>query len=224
MKKLFIPAYLKKDPLPAVEKSLKLLAGFERIGLVTTSQHISQLSAVADFLQRKGKKPFIGGQILGCNRNNAKNIEKDVDCFLYIGSGKFHITRLAVGTEKPVFVANPYSDSAEKITEEEKKKYSKKRQGRILKAAEGSVFGIIVSTKTGQYKMKTALELKKKLTSLGKKAFIFAGSEINPGNLLPFKVDAWINTACPRIAEDEFSKPVINPDELELLEKLLTKS
>ncbi|MBN2013984.1 MAG: diphthamide synthesis protein [Candidatus Altiarchaeota archaeon] len=221
MKKLFIPAYLRKNPLPAVEKALSLIQGYERIGLLTTSQHLNQLDSVSEFLEKKGKKALIGGQILGCDIENAAKIEEQVDCFLYIGSGRFHPLGVALKTDKPVVVSNPYSDSANMITEDEKQKYLKKRKGRLLKALQAEVFGVIVSTKSGQFSLEKALRIKERLEDRGKKAFIFAGSEINPGNLLPFKVDAWINTACPRLVDDHFSKPILNPEELDTLEELL---
>jgi diphthamide biosynthesis enzyme Dph1/Dph2-like protein len=57
----------------------------------------------------------------------------------------------------------------------------------------------------------------KKLESKGKKALIFSGEELSPNNLLPFNVDCWINTACPRLVDDKFEKSVINAEELGLI-------
>ncbi len=224
MKKIFVPAYLKKDPLSAVEKALYLLEDYDRIGLLTTAQHLNSLQRVMEFLQSRDKSPVEGGQILGCNQENAQRIEGGVDCFLFIGSGRFHPLWVAIQSKKPVFIANPYSDSADRIKEEEKKRYIKKRRGRIMKALEAEIFGVIISTKTGQFDIEKAAEIKNRLISLGKEVFLFAGSEINPGNLLPFKVDAWVNTACPRIVDDVFDKPVINPQEMDILEGLLKGS
>jgi len=217
MKTIFIPCYSKKDPLPVVREALKKLRGYERIGLITTAQHVNQLKRVRDFLVEKNKKAVIGGQILGCELGNALKIENKVDVFLYIGSGRFHPLGVSMLTEKPVIVANPYSDFVDKISNKEKEKWLKRRKGRIVKAIKAEIFGILISTKTGQFNLNLALEIKDKLENNGKRAFLFAGDEISPEGVLGFEVDAWINTACPRIVDDFFEKPVLNVDELEFV-------
>ena len=217
MKKIFIPAYLKRDPLPSVKKALERLKKYERVGLITTSQHLNQLKSIEEFLLRNGKIPVEGGQILGCNLKNAKKIEGRVDCFLYIGSGKFHPIGVAILTDKPVIIANPYSDLSSIIPDEDKERYLKRRKGQVMKAMEAKIFGVLISTKDEQFDIKKAIEIKRKIERRGKRAFLFMGSEINPDNLLPFNVDSWINTACPRIVDDYFEKPVLNPEEMDLL-------
>lgn len=217
MKTLFIPCYSKKDPLPVVRKALKKLKGYERIGLITTAQHANQLKRVRDFLLEKNKKAVIGGQILGCELGNALKIENRVDIFLYIGSGRFHPLGVSMLTEKPVIVANPYSGFVNEISDKEKEKWLKRKKGRIAMAIDGEIFGIMISTKTGQFDLNSALKIKNKLEKKGKEAFLFAGDEITPERVLGFRVDAWINTACPRIVDDFFEKPVLNPEELELI-------
>lgn len=92
-----------------------------------------------------------------------------------------------------------------------------KQKARITKAHAAETFGILVSTKDGQYRLKKAEELKSKIEAKGKKAYLFVGDELSPNNLLPFKVDCWINTACPRITDDEHNKPVLNLGEIEYL-------
>ena len=77
--------------------------------------------------------------------------------------------------------------------------------------------GILVSTKPGQNSYKKAVEIKEKLESKGKKCFIFVFDTLNSNEMenFPF-IDFWINTACPRIADDEDKKNVIDMNELEL--------
>jgi 2-(3-amino-3-carboxypropyl)histidine synthase len=86
-----------------------------------------------------------------------------------------------------------------------------------MKAIEAETFGVLVSVKAGQYDLEKALQACKKIKSKGKKAFLFSGEELSPNNLLPFKVDCWVNTACPRLADDKFEKTVINAEELDLI-------
>lgn len=98
-----------------------------------------------------------------------------------------------------------------------KEKWLKKRNARIRRALEAETFGIMVSTKKGQYNMDDALRLRDRLLKTGREAFVYAGEELNPERVLGIKVDAWINTACPRIVDDSFDKPVLNPGELDLM-------
>lgn len=217
MKSLFIPCYFKKSPISAVKKALRRLKNYKRIGLLTTAQHPNQLERISNFLEKNNKKPIIGGQVLGCNQDSAKAIENKVDAFLYIGSGKFHPLGIALATEKPVFIANPYSNSADEISDDGKKRFLRRRKGQISRALTAEIFGILISTKTGQFKLKSALKIKEKIERSGRTAFLFAGNEVSPANVLGYKVDAWVNTACPRIIDDEFEKPVLNPEELKFL-------
>lgn len=216
MDKIFIPAYLRKDVIPSVKKALDMLGDCKRVGLVSTAQHLDQLGDVREFLSGHGKVPVEGGQILGCNLGNARKIEGEVDCFLYIGSGRFHPLGIAISTNKPVVIANPCSDSSDIIPVEDVKRHIKRRRGMIARALDAQVFGILVSTKSGQFNLKKAVLIKQKLEGGEKKAFIFTGSEITPDNLLGFKVDSWINTACPRLVDDPFDKPILNPEDLEI--------
>ena len=217
MQTIFIPCSSGIDVLPVVKKALSVLSRYQRVGVVTTSQHIHSLDSVRSFLEKNGKTVYSGGQVLGCNFSRALALKDDVDAYLYIGSGLFHPTGFFRVTEKSVFIANPYSGTVEEISQKELAKWKGRQRARIAKAASAEVFGILVSTRTGQFDKKTANEIKKRLESKGKEAYLFAGDDISPDRLLGFKVDAWINTACPRIAEDIFDKPVINPDELEVL-------
>ena len=43
-------------------------------------------------------------------------------------------------------------------------------------------------------------------------------NEITDDKLMGLKVDAFINTACPRITDMPFSKPMINAEDIDLLE------
>ena len=220
-KVLFIPCRSKKDILPAVRKAAEKMRQYERIGLITTAQHMNQLDAASAVLLKEKKKPVVGGQILGCNIRNAEHIVKDVDAFLYIGSGMFHPSAFFRKIDKPLFTANPYSGSVDEYSAAEKEKWMKKQKARIMRCIEASVFGILVSTKTGQFNYGTAKKLKKRLEKKGKTALIFAGNELTPEHLMGYKVDAWVNTACPRIVDDFFEKPVINPEELDTLMELI---
>jgi 2-(3-amino-3-carboxypropyl)histidine synthase len=218
---LFIPCRSEKDILPVVKKAAGMLSAYERIGLIATSQHLHLLESASETLAKEKKKPVIGGQILGCNVASAKKIAKDVDAFLYIGSGMFHPSANLREIDKPLFVANPYTNEVSEYSAQEKSKWQAKQKARIMRCVEADTFGILVSTKTGQINYAVADKVKKKLEKKGRAAYIFAGAELSPDRLLGYKLDAWVNTACPRIVDDYYELPVINPDELDTLLELI---
>jgi len=217
METIFVPCEYRADIIPVLKKVLPMIGNYKRIGLVTTAQHLSQLEKAGEFLGNSGLETVTGGQVLGCNQKAATAIEDRVDAFLYIGSGRFHPLGISLKTDKPVFVANPYSNSADEISREEREKWLKKKKARISRALSAGKFGILVSTKEGQFNLPAALSVQKKLEAKGKTTFLFAGAELSPDRLLGYDIDCWINTACPRLVDDEFDKAVLNPDEMELL-------
>lgn len=195
----------------------------KKIGLIASIQFIDSLKIVKEFLENKGKIVKIGkgkfnpGQILGCDISSAKEIEKDVDAFLYIGSGHFHPLGLALQTEKPVYSLNLEKNEVEEISKL-KEKFLKQRFATIALAKDAKSFGILVSVKSGQLKLELAKKIKKKLEEKGKKAYILVFNEIKSEKLEGLDLDCYINTACPRIAIEnrtEFKKPILNYDETE---------
>ncbi|MBD3249070.1 hypothetical protein GF336_03420 [Candidatus Woesearchaeota archaeon] len=216
MKTVFLEAKSKTDVFPALEKSLRYLP--EKIGILTTAQHMHKLKDVKKFLEEKGKKIFLGGQIIGCNASNAVKIKDKVDAFLYVGSGNFHPIEAALETEKKVVKADPLSGKAEVLKKEEVDKIRKRQKGALIKFLSSEKIGILVSTKPGQENMKKAFELKKNLKE--KEVYIFVADDLNMGQLenFPF-IESWINTACPRLVEDKIG--VIN---YEAAEKAVEKA
>jgi len=77
-------------------------------------------------------------------------------------------------------------------------------------------FGIYVSTKPGQNSMKMAEELKKALLKKGKDAFLISADMLTPEKILGMGIEVLVNTACPRIYEDQemFRIPVLNPEDI----------
>ncbi len=183
----------------------------KRIGIVTTIQHLHDTGKVEDALKRAGKVPVRGGQILGCWTKGADAIAGKVDAFLFVGSGHFH--PLAI-KGKPVYVMNVERRTIEKL---DAMLSEKRRFANIYKARDAESFGIIVTTKPGQSELGRAEEIKKKLEEKDKKAYILVMDEITDARLLGLRVDAFINTACPRLMDDTFSKPMINADDVEML-------
>ncbi len=182
----------------------------DRIGLLTTIQHMSILSQIKEMLEKAGKQAVIGGQVLGCWFANAEKIESQVDAYLYVGSGRFH--PLGIGNRKI------YALDIEKMKIEhvDTSVLEKRRYANIYNAKDAKTFAILVTTKKGQNELLgKAEELKKKLEENNRSAFVLVMNEINDAALLGIKADAFVNTACPRIVEDSFSKPIINAEDVE---------
>ncbi|MDD5416600.1 MAG: diphthamide biosynthesis enzyme Dph2 [Candidatus Aenigmarchaeota archaeon] len=196
----------KYDPTNALKK---LDIKFDKIGLISAVQFLDSLKVAKKVL---GERAVIGGQVLGCDVSNAEKIAMNVDCFLFIGSGKFHAIGVALKTGKPVYILNVERDRIEEV---DVRLFEKQKIAAQVLARDAKVFGILVSTKPGQMNIKLAKEIKEKLKP--KKSYILSMDEIKPEKLLGIKVDAYINTACPRIAIEnrtDFKKPILNPDEL----------
>ncbi len=222
---LFIEAYSKIDVMNVVKMSLKELEDYNKIGLVTTIQHLNILQDIKDLLTREGKEVLTGkgkgtseGQILGCNFEGVKNIH--ADAFLYVGSGNFHPLGIKLFTHKPVFIADPYMNEVRTV-DEFADKVLRIRFAKITKAKEAKKFGIIVSTKKGQFRLDLARELKKIINHEQGEAFIIFMDNISPTLLLPYMdLDAFVITACPRVAIDDadmYKKPLLTPKELEIV-------
>jgi 2-(3-amino-3-carboxypropyl)histidine synthase len=88
----------------------------------------------------------------------------------------------------------------------------------VEKARQANNFGIIISTKPGQSNPTIALNIQRQLEESGKKAVLLYADEIIPEKLLDFKdVEAFVDTACPRLALDDperFSRPIVSRDEI----------
>ena len=182
----------------------------KRIGLLTTIQHTTLLNEAKTRLENNGYEAVIGGQILGCWTTNADKIDDKVDAFLYIGSGKFHPTGVK---QKKVYSLDI---EHQKIEEVDIMQLEKRRLANIHNAKDAKKIAILVTTKKGQNQLLgNAENIMKKLEDNGKEAFIMIMNEINDDALLGIKAGAFINTACPRIAEDHFSKPFVNASDID---------
>jgi 2-(3-amino-3-carboxypropyl)histidine synthase len=208
----------------AVEKALPLLEKWRKIGLATTVQHVQTLDNVKEILLHAGKTVAIGdaghmnysGQVIGCDYSNAKSIANDVEAFLFVGGGRFHALGVALSTSKPTIVADPYEKRAFSV-DEEAKKIIKQRWASIEEAKKARTFAVLVGLKPGQKRLEEALSIKEKLEKNGTKAHLFAIKSITPEALMNFPiVDAYVNTACPRLSLDDaskFRKPVLTMNE-----------
>lgn len=221
----FVEAYSNVNMKPILEESLEMLEDYSKIALVTTTQHLNRLNEIKDFLEDNGKEVVLGsskstrkGQVLGCNFSSIKNL--DAEIYLFIGSGNFHPLGIHLFTKQKVLAIDPYNNDIREM-EEYADRILRIRFARITKAREARKWGIIVSSKEGQYRMNLAKEIKKQLQEEGHEAYIIMVDNVSPDILLPYmELDAFVVTACPRIAIDDsqmYKKPLLTPQELEIV-------
>ena len=221
---IYVPYAIDFNPLPLLEENIDKLKSYKNICIFTTSQFLHCLEKAKSCLESQGKEVLIGkhhragteGQALGCDYSAALPFEKQVDCFLYLGSGYFHPIGLALKTSKPVLFLN--FDNGKLIDlKKEKTRLERIKAYNIEQAKEAKDFGILVSVKEGQLFLKMAERLKKKLKEKGRNAWILVSDEITPQKLMGLKLDVLVNCACPRIDEDFelFKKPILNPQDID---------
>lgn len=228
MKIIFAPVkYTKELEHSFMENLLNKLGNNKKIGLVTTVQFLDQLKQLTKFLKENGKKVVTGkpnkalekGQILGCDLSAAISIERNVDCFVYLGSGLFHPLGLGLKTSKQIIIANPLTNEISEISKEQVEFFKNTKKKMLNSFNFAKKIGILVCTKTGQYNLKAALKAKKFLEGKGKKVYIFMFDTLVPEDLINFSdIEAWLNTACPRIAIDDaerIGKPIVNLEDIQ---------
>lgn len=212
-----------------IEKIIDSLKNYKTIALVTTVQHVHQIEKMKEFfakhgitaLTEKGYWATTEGQILGCDTLSIKRLDKKIDAVVYVGDGMFH--PLGIESEKQIFAFNPYTKQV-KLMNPEIEKLKRRRKGSLAAAVSAKKFGILVSTKVGQFNLHSAEWAKKELGKHGREASILVANELDPLTVNNFMVfDCYVNTACPRIVDDteEYGKPILSMDMLKELFRIL---
>ena len=200
MRTLFIPA----SSTAAVRLDQEMLRALPKpIGIVTTVQHKNSLKNF------KLKNTFFLGTILGCDLTAVKNVK--VKSYLFVGTGSFHPINLALKTNLPVFILDPFTKVISELDQSKVKDYRTRKKTNYLKFLRAKTIGILVSSKPGQQNLSIAIKLKKKLD---KDSYIFIADTFDTASLVDFNfVDCFVNTACPRLPESS-SVPMINAEDL----------
>ena len=223
----FFEARMDIDVSDVVESALELLEAYGPIGVATTVQHIHKLRDVVELAERKGHKALVGraggralydGQVLGCDYTTVREIRDDVEAFLVVGS-YFHALGVAISTGRPTVVANPYEGLAKRMDVEAKRVLAR-RYASVEEARKARLFGIIIGLKPGQMHIDVALRTRELVEKAGREALLLAADDIRPEYLADFtEIDAFVNTACPRLSLEEagaFRRPLLTPPELEV--------
>ncbi len=223
---VFVPARSRIPITDQLKKSVGMLQ--EPVGLLATSPHIEELDDVIEGLESMGIRSKVGegdsrishpGEILGCNFSSATSISKEVNSYLLVGSGTFHGLGVHLVTGKKVVMLDPNLEEPREI-DQVKDKVLRQRSAVIEKARNARVFGIIVGEKLGQRRMRRAKELRKLLRWKKRDAALILMDRFDPEKLRAMGFDAYVSTACPRIAIDDYAmydRPLLTPQELEIV-------
>jgi 2-(3-amino-3-carboxypropyl)histidine synthase len=205
---------------------------YNSISLVTDSQHLNQITPVSEVFEEFGYQVIIGrgkgqlndAQVFGCEFYPAYNVQSQVDAYIFLGQSAFHSAGIAISTEKPTYMLDPYFEEYSDVTGIARQ-LQKKAILSIYKALDAEIIGLIIGLKEGQFAHIKALELKKSFEKLGKKVQLIALTDITEDRIQIFKgIDAFVQVACPRISIDNhFKKPMLSVPQGLALIKLLKK-
>src|ERR671915_2554594 len=181
-----------------------LVGKYKTFSLLTDSQHLHQLDRVKKIFEGHGYNVLIGrgkgqlrdAQVFGCEFYPAHNVQNQVDANMFLGQSMFHSAGVALSTEKPTYMLDPYYQEYLEVTEFARN-LQKKAILAIYKAFDAQKIGLIIGLKEGQFAQIRALELKRTLEKLGKKVQLIALTEITEERIQVFRqIDAFIQVAC----------------------------
>jgi len=233
MKTLFLEApytgkvELCKETLDYLKKQ-----NYTTVALYASVQFVNQLETVRKQLAEakikiitsQPRRTHMEGQLLGCdNDKEALNLTEkqwqEADAFLYIGDGKFHPLALVFSQKdlseqerKEIICNDPMTEQMKVMGESEVKNILNKYRASLMKFIAAERVGVLVTIKPGQQQLRASFALEKKYPQ--KKFYYFIDNVISFDQLenFPF-IEAWVNTACPRIGFDDqekFVKGVVN--------------
>jgi 2-(3-amino-3-carboxypropyl)histidine synthase len=193
------------------------------LGLVVSVQHMDLVGPFEAAAHSRGIELLTGTgdrrlaypvQALGCNYTSAEQIASRVEGFLFLGTGQFHPRGLAFAVDRPVWALDPLTGQLEPPID--RANLIRDRLLLIAQCRGARKWGVLVSTFAGQNRSPTALALIRKARARGLDAEALVFGRLDPADLLGRDFDAYVNTACPRIALDDSSlypRPVLTPPE-----------
>ena len=221
----YVEAFFETDIKGYVEDCIDSLP--DNTGLLATVQYIGCLQQARNVIESHGKKAYIGtgdrritypGQVLGCNCSAAESIVDKVDEYLFFGEGDFHPLAAAFGMGKKIRVLNPITGELRDV-DDVRDRILRKRFAAIQSAVDAKSFLVIICSKIGQRRDSVAKDIADKINKSGRTAYIAYMNELSPQSLMSYRVDAFVSTACPRLAMDDYSrynKPILTPIEAEV--------
>ena len=215
-----------RDPGGDPERLAQIVknAGLPRsLGLVASIQHLDLVPRFVAALSRHGiaaitapgdRRLMYPAQALGCNYTTAESVASQVDAFLFLGTGRFHPLGLAFAVDRPVYALDPLRGELEAPID--RGSIIRRRQLLVASCRDARRWGLLVSNFVGQDRSAMARALQAKAAAHGREAELLVFGRLDPNDLIGRDLDAYVCTACPRIALDDsdlFPKPVLTPPE-----------
>jgi 2-(3-amino-3-carboxypropyl)histidine synthase len=194
-----------------------------RLGVVASIQHLDLLPRLIRALEATGReirtapgdrRLQYAAQALGCNYTTAEAVAPDVEAFVFLGTGRFHPLGLAFAVDRPVWSLDPLQGTLEAPID--RARLIARRQLVVAGVRDALHWGILVSTFAGQNRGGMAAALQARAHARGRTAEILVFGRLDPSDLTGRALDAYVNTACPRIALDDgelYSRPMLTPPE-----------
>jgi 2-(3-amino-3-carboxypropyl)histidine synthase len=194
-----------------------------RLGLVASIQHLDLVGPLTAALEALGtsvrtapgdRRLTYAAQALGCNYTTAEAVAAGVDAFLFLGTGRFHPLGLAFAVDRPVYSLDPLQQTLEPPLD--RSALIRRRQLLVAGCRSARRWGILASTFVGQDRSPMARALQAKAIAHGHEAEILVFGRLDPADLIGRDLDAYVCTACPRIALDDaelYPKPMLTAPE-----------
>ncbi len=193
------------------------------LGLVCSIQHLDLVDPLVvaarrvgiEFLFAEGDRRLgYAAQALGCNYTSAERVADRVRGFVFLGTGDFHPRGLALAVDRPVWTVDPLTAQVEPPID--RASLVRDRLLRIASCRDARRWGVLVSSFAGQNRSPMALALVRKARERGREAETLVFARLDPADLIGRDFDAYVNTACPRIALDDaalYPRPMLTPPE-----------
>ncbi|MHA1206200.1 MAG: diphthamide biosynthesis enzyme Dph2 [Candidatus Hodarchaeales archaeon] len=214
---MLIPAYYNPDKpidFSSIKRKLDEL-GWKTVQLAATIQHLKSLKNLKVFLEKNDFDIIIQdtGQILGCHVQNLRSKTELIDGIISINAGFFHTHGILLNSDKTLLQFDPYSEDILVYDSSERNNYLQQRFALLERAKKADRWGVIGSSKLGQFNKRMISRIEDILRNDEKTPVFVIAENVNPQNMANFNwVDAWVVTACPRIAIDDkirYTKPIV---------------
>lgn len=222
-----VPFRYDRDFKPILEEHADDVIEEERIGVVTTTQHIHKLDEIVEWFNEngfdavkgeKGSRAKTDGQVLGCDAGAAVAVKDECDAFVYIGSGRFHPEQIA--RYGKTYVVDPVQNNIHELEDAlSQDEYLQQQYARVLNHLDDEKWGVITTIKE-QNPRPVADWVKRKLEENGYDVYVFVGDTIMESHFKGFGIDIFVNTACPRMVNDFQDFTLVNPDGLKVLDEV----
>jgi len=214
-----------------LDKAIPMLRPYRRLGLATFAQHMDELPKARAALEKAGFEVHMGrknnllleSQIFGCDFSTVYGIKDGVDAYCFLGESEFHAVGLALATDRPTLLLDPYLEEVRDMKEEAEER-RKRAILSVYKALDARTFGVITGLKEGQRMLGRSKWITNRLEAHGKKVVQLAMHDVTAERIAPYRdIDAFVQTACPRISIDGFTfdRPVLSIPQADALVRLL---